>query len=90
MNNHKIYYFQYQKAITLNIDYPELWFLHFAHCLMLVNICVKVHEDSLNGFSGHNFVTDRQVNKQTDKQMDRGLGKNNMSSYPKEGRHNNP
>ena len=28
----------------------ELWFLHYACRLMLVNICMKFHEDILNGF----------------------------------------
>ena len=34
---------------------PELWFLHSAHRLMLVNICMKFHKDILNGFQ----VTER-------------------------------
>ena len=28
----------------------ELWFLHSAHSLMLIDICKKLHENSLNGF----------------------------------------
>ena len=28
----------------------ELWFLHFAHCLMLIDLYMKFHEDSLNSF----------------------------------------
>ena len=28
----------------------ELWFLHFALCLMLIDIHVKFHEDILKGF----------------------------------------
>ena len=28
----------------------ELWFLHSAHCLMLIDIYMKFHEDSLNSF----------------------------------------
>ena len=28
----------------------ELWFLHSARRLMLVNICMKFHEDTLNSF----------------------------------------
>ena len=28
----------------------ELWFLHSAHRLMLIDIYIKSHEDSLNGF----------------------------------------
>ena len=44
----------------------ELWFLHSAHRLMLIDICKKLHENSLNSFqvivltqSRHNFVTDK-------------------------------
>ena len=28
----------------------ELWFLHSAHRLMLIDICKKLHEISLNSF----------------------------------------
>ena len=28
----------------------ELLFLHSAHCLMLVDICMKFHDASLHGF----------------------------------------
>ena len=28
----------------------ELWFLYSASRLMLIDICMKFHEDSLNGF----------------------------------------
>ena len=28
----------------------ELWFLHSAYCLMLIDICMKFHKDSLYGF----------------------------------------
>ena len=28
----------------------ELWFLRSAHCLMLVDIYMKFHEDSFNSF----------------------------------------
>ena len=28
----------------------ELWFLHSACCLMLIDIYMKIHEDSLKGF----------------------------------------
>ena len=44
----------------------ELWFLHSAHRLMLIDICKKLHENSLSGFQvivltreRHNFVTDK-------------------------------
>ena len=33
------------------ISIQELWFLRFARRQMLVNICMKFHEDNLNGFS---------------------------------------
>ena len=44
----------------------ELWFLHYAILLMLIDICMKFREYSLNGFQvieqtrlRHNFVTDK-------------------------------
>ena len=44
----------------------ESWFLHSAHRLMLIDICKKLHENSLNSFQvivltrkRHNFVTDK-------------------------------
>ena len=46
--NCKIYSFQ--RTITTKIGYPELLFLCYARFLLLVNICVKFREDSLNGF----------------------------------------
>ena len=43
----------------------ELWFFHSAHCLMLIDISMKFHKDSLNGFQvivrtqlRHDFVID--------------------------------
>ena len=51
----------------------ELWFLHSASHLMLIEIYMKFREDSLNGFQiidWTRFVTE-------------ALGKNNMSPYPK-------
>ena len=60
----------------------ELPFLHSAHRLMLINICMKFHEDSLRGFQvveRTRFLTDRQTD---------GRGKNNMSPNPEGGRHN--
>ena len=35
---------------TQKVSIQELWFLRSAHCLMLVNICMKFHEGNLNGF----------------------------------------
>ena len=65
----------------------ELQFLHSAHCLMLIDICMKFREDSLRGFQvteRTRFVTDRQ----TDVRTDGCTGKNNMSPNPEGGRHN--
>ena len=28
----------------------KLWFLHYAHCLMLIDIYMKFREDCLNSF----------------------------------------
>ena len=47
----------------------ELPFLHSAHHLMLIDICMKFHEDSLRGFQvteRTRFVTDRWTYGQTD------------------------
>ena len=41
----------------------ELWFLHYAHCLLLIDIYMKICEDSLNSFyRGHDFVTESKGN----------------------------
>ena len=58
---------------------------------MLIDICMKFHEDSLRGFQvteRTRFVTDRQTDRQTDGQTDGRRGKNNMSPNPKGWRHN--
>ena len=39
-----------QRGITQNIYVEELWFLRSAQRLMLVNISMAFHEDTLNGF----------------------------------------
>ena len=44
-----------QRAITPKVCDPELRFLCFARCLMVLNICVKFHEIILNSFE----VTER-------------------------------
>ena len=46
----------------------ELPFLHSAHRLMLIDICMKFREDSFRGFQvteRTQFVTDRQTDIQT-------------------------
>ena len=43
-SHHKIYYLQFQRAIS-KIGNPDLWFLHTDFCLMMFNICMKIHED---------------------------------------------
>ena len=76
-----------QRAITPKVKKAELPFLHSAHHLMLIDICIKFHEYSLSGFQvieWTRFVTDRQ----TDRQTDGRTGKNNMSPDPEGGRHN--
>ena len=42
--------YKVQRGITKKIYIQELWFLLFAHDLMLVNIFMKFHEGILNGF----------------------------------------
>ena len=39
-----------QRGITKKIYIQELWFLRFAHRIVLVNISMTFHEDILNGF----------------------------------------
>ena len=46
----KIYYFQFQRAITPKIRNPELRFLQSARRLMLLHIRIKFHENIPNGF----------------------------------------
>ena len=38
------------KAITQKALMQELWFLNSACHLILVDICIKIHEDSLKAF----------------------------------------
>ena len=66
---HKIYYFQFQRAITPKIRNPELWFLRSACRLMLLYICVKFHENISNSF----WVTERIrfCDRQTDERTTR-------------------
>ena len=47
--------FNVQRAITPKICNPEIWFLRSARLFMVLNICVKIHENILNGFE----VTER-------------------------------
>ena len=64
----KFCYFPFQRAMTLKIRNPELWFLCSARRLMLVNNHVKFHQDTLNGSQVTErtpFVTDRRTDGQT-------------------------
>ena len=47
--------FNVQRAITPKVCNPELWLPCSACCLIVLNICVKFHENILNGFE----VTER-------------------------------
>ena len=42
--------YEVQRDITQKTCIQELRFLHSSYCLTLVNICMKFHEDILNGF----------------------------------------
>ena len=58
--------YKVQKDVTQKVSIQELLFLCTARCLMLVNICMKFHEDNLNGFklqSGHDFVLETATHK---------------------------
>ena len=63
--------------------------LHSARRPMLVNICMKVHKDTLNGFqvTERTRFCDGQADGWTNGRTD-DPSKNNMSPNPKEGRHN--
>ena len=38
------------REITQKVEMQELWFLHSAHCLMLIDIFMKFYDNSLNDF----------------------------------------
>ena len=42
--------FNIQRAITLKVRKQELWFMCSACRLMVLNICVKFHENMSSGF----------------------------------------
>ena len=39
-----------QRAITPKVEKPELWFMCSARRLMVLNVCVKFHENMLSRF----------------------------------------
>ena len=86
----KIYYFQFQRAITPKIRNPELRFLRSARRLMLRYICVKFHENISNDF----WITERtrfcdgQTDGLTDGRTDRRPGQKQYVSQPYGERHN--
>ena len=41
--------YKFKGKLTQKVSIQELWFLHSACRLMLVNICMKFHEVILNG-----------------------------------------
>ena len=51
----------------------ELWFLCYACCQMLIDIYMKLCEDSLNGFQviERTWFCDRQTNGQRDGQVEK-------------------
>ena len=38
-----------RRGIAPKLYKPELWFLHSAYCLMMFYICVKFHQNIING-----------------------------------------
>ena len=42
--------YKVQREVTQKVPIQELWFLHSAYRLMLLNICMTFHEDILNDF----------------------------------------
>ena len=39
-----------QRAVTPKVGKPELRFMCSARCLMVLNVCVKFHENMLSDF----------------------------------------
>ena len=39
-----------QRTVTPKVGKPELWFMCFACCLMVFNVCEKFHENMSSGF----------------------------------------
>ena len=39
-----------QRAITPKVGKPELWFMCSACRLMMLNVCIKFHENMSSGF----------------------------------------
>ena len=54
------------REITQKSIKQELWFLHSAHRLMLIDIYMKFRDDSLNSFQviEHNIFCDGQSSKE--------------------------
>ena len=52
-----------QRAITPKVSKPELRFMCSARCLIVLYICVKFHENILNGVfnlqSGHGHMVEK-------------------------------
>ena len=71
--------YKVQRGITKNIYIQELWFLRSACRPVLVNSCMKFHEDILNSckvIEGHDFLT-----KTTTYKVQRGITKNIYPSW---------
>ena len=49
--------YKVQRDITQKIQNQELRFLHSAHCPMLINISMKLHEDILKQFGSYRADT---------------------------------
>ena len=64
--------FNVHRVITPNVGKPELWFMCSEHCLMVLYICVKFHENISNGIRimewtrNYEALTDGWTDRQTD------------------------
>ena len=47
---HRTAYYKLQRDVTKKIYIQELWFLHSACHLLVLNICMKFYEYILNSF----------------------------------------
>ena len=70
--------FNVQRAKTPKVCNPELRFLCFALCLMVLNIYVKFHENISNGF--HVTERTRVCGRNCNFQCSKGKNSNSMQS----------
>ena len=82
----KITIYNVQRAITLKTRKPHFWFLCSVRCFTVVNISIKFRKISRTVFrlwGGHDFLTDRQIDREGRKNRRTDAnGKRNVSPDP--------